>query len=80
MKFKNLLTNEVIEAKDYVQIFAYSHNSNWEKIENIKEVDSRKELSVQEIKTILEDNNIEYKSNANKSELLKLLNSIQEEV
>lgn len=33
MKFKNKLNNEIVEAKGYTQEFAYSHNSNWEKVE-----------------------------------------------
>lgn len=32
MKFKNKKTNEIVEPKGYVQEFAYSHNSNWEKV------------------------------------------------
>lgn len=37
MKFKNKKTNEIVEVKGYVQEFAYSHNSEWEKVlEDIK--------------------------------------------
>lgn len=32
MKFKSKKTNEIVEVKGYVQEFAYSHNSEWEKV------------------------------------------------
>lgn len=36
MKFKSKKTNEIVEVKGYVQEFAYSHNSEWEKVEEKK--------------------------------------------
>ncbi len=48
MKFKNKQTNEVVEVKGYVQEFAYSHNSAWEKV---KSMTKDKEPTVNEIKT-----------------------------
>ncbi len=69
MKFKNQLTNEVVEAKNYTQIFAFTHNSNWEEVKENKP----KEPTVAEIKAILEDKGIAFDSRANKEELLKLL-------
>lgn len=35
MKFKNKKTDKTVEVKGYVQEFAYSHNSEWEKVEEI---------------------------------------------
>ena len=32
MKFKNKKTNEIVETKGYAQEFAYSHNSEWDKV------------------------------------------------
>jgi len=32
MKFKNKETGEIVKAKEYAEIFAYSHNSNWEQV------------------------------------------------
>lgn len=32
MKYKNRKTNETIEVKGYAQEYAYSHNSEWEKV------------------------------------------------
>lgn len=32
MKFKNKETNETVEAKNFTELFAYSNNSNWEKV------------------------------------------------
>lgn len=37
MKFKSKKTNEIVEVKGYVQEFAYSHNSEWEKVEEKKQ-------------------------------------------
>lgn len=42
MKYRNKNSNEIVEAKGYVQEFAYSHNSEWEKVEE-KEVKRKKE-------------------------------------
>ncbi|MGN1012282.1 MAG: hypothetical protein ACI4ON_00405 [Clostridia bacterium] len=33
MKYKNESTNEIVESKNYAEEFAYSHNSNWKKLE-----------------------------------------------
>ena len=29
MRFRNIKTNEVVEAKSFTQLFAFSHNSNY---------------------------------------------------
>lgn len=42
MKFKSKKTNEIVEAKGYVQEFAYSHNSEWEKQVEKKETAKKK--------------------------------------
>lgn len=47
MKFKNKINQEVVEANTYTQVFAYSHNSNWEKIEEIKDK-TKKSVSKEE--------------------------------
>lgn len=36
MKFKNKITNEIVEAKSITELYAFSHNSNYEKVEEIK--------------------------------------------
>lgn len=33
MKFQSKKTKEIVEVQGYIQEFAYSHNSEWEKIE-----------------------------------------------
>lgn len=67
MKFKSKKTNEIVEIKGYVQEFAYSHNSEWEKVEETKE------LTKAEIQAKLEELGIEYDKNAKKEELMALL-------
>ncbi len=37
MKFKNKYTNEIVEASNNVELFAFSHNSNYEIVEVTKE-------------------------------------------
>lgn len=69
MKFKNKLTNEVVEAKNYTQVFAFTHNSNWEEVKENKS----KKPTVAEIKAVLEEKGIAFDSKANKEELLELL-------
>lgn len=70
MKFKNKKTNEIVETKGYVQEFAYSHNSEWEKL---KEVSKPKEPTKAEIQAKLEELRIEYDKKANKEDLMALL-------
>lgn len=36
MKFKNKKTGEIVKANDFTMSFAYSHNSNYEKVEEEK--------------------------------------------
>lgn len=67
MKFKNKINQEVVEANTYTQVFAYSHNSNWEKVE------AKKEPTVAEIKAKLTELNIKFDTNAKKEDLIKLL-------
>lgn len=43
MKFKNKLDGKIIEVKGYVQEFAYSHNSNYEKSEEKAKKEVKKE-------------------------------------
>lgn len=37
MKFKNKYANEIVEASNNVELFAFSHNSNYELVEVTKE-------------------------------------------
>ena len=79
MKFRNKETNEMVEAKGYIQEFAYSHNSNWKEVEEteeVKEVEETaksKEPTIADIKAKLDELNIEYNSKAKKEELIALL-------
>ncbi|HJJ05168.1 MAG TPA: HeH/LEM domain-containing protein [Clostridiaceae bacterium] len=70
MKFKNKKTNEIVETKGYVQEFAYSHNSEWEKL---KETSKPKEPTIAEIKSKLDELGIEYDPKAKKEDLIALL-------
>lgn len=69
MKFKSKKTSEIVEVKGYVQEFAYSHNSEWKKVEETK----FKELTKAEIQAKLDELGIEYDKNAKKEELMVLL-------
>lgn len=70
MKFKNKRTNETVEVKGYVQEFAYSHNSEWKKVnQELKP----KELTINEIKNKLDEFGIDYTKKTKKEELLELL-------
>ena len=33
MRFKNKRTNQIVRANNYAELFAFSHNSNYEKVE-----------------------------------------------
>ncbi len=35
MKFKYKITNEIVEAKSITELYAFSHNSNYEKVEEM---------------------------------------------
>lgn len=70
MKFKNKKTNEIVETKGYVQEFAYSHNSEWEKL---KEASKPKEPTIAEIRTKLDELGIKYDPKAKKKDLVVLL-------
>ena len=69
MKFKSKKTNKIVEVKGYAQEFAYSHNSEWEKVEEIKP----KEPTKAEIQIKLDKLGIEYNKEAKKEELITLL-------
>lgn len=69
MKFKSKKTSEIVEVKGYVQEFTYSHNSEWEKVEETK----FKELTKAEIQAKLDELGIEYDKNVKKEELMVLL-------
>ena len=70
MKYKNKHTNKIVEARGYVQEFAYSHNSEWEKV---KEDNKSKEPTIAEIKAKLDELKIEYDNKAKKEDLIALL-------
>lgn len=67
MKFKNKITNEIVEVKGYTLESAYSHNSNWEKVEQPKEP------TKSDIQKQLDELGIEYDNKAKKEDLLALL-------
>ena len=71
MKFKNKKTEEVVEAKNYTQAFAYSHNSNWEKIDENPEEETS--MTKEEITAILDEKGISYNKNLGVKKLLLLL-------
>lgn len=54
MKFRNKTTKEIVIANSYALNFAYSHNSNWEKI---KETSKTKKQTTQETKDAQENIN-----------------------
>ena len=35
MRFKNKRTNQIVRANNYAELFAFSHNSNYEKVEEV---------------------------------------------
>lgn len=64
MQFKDKKTGKIIEAKNYTQKFAYSHNSNYEVVIA---------PTVKEIKATLDEKGIPYDKNAKKEVLIALL-------
>lgn len=51
MKFKNKKTGKVIDTKDAVKIFSYTHNSLWEKVVEVEEPVVETEESKEEKKS-----------------------------
>lgn len=74
-EYKDKETGKVEKADSFTKEFAFSHNSNWELLEQ-----QAKEPTVQELKSKLTELNIEFKSNASKKELLELLNQYEEQL
>ena len=66
MKFKNKKTGAVVDTvlEDY-----YNRNPQWEKVEK----ETKKEMTIAEIKATLTELGIEYDENAKKADLLTLL-------
>lgn len=75
MKFKNKKTNEIKEVSGYTQEFAYSHNSLWEKVETekVETNDDKSDLTVAQIKQILNEKGVGYSGKLGKKDLLELL-------
>lgn len=65
MKFKNKITKEVIVANNYALKFAYSHNSNWEKVKET----SKGKKSIKENENKAEE--IEHEKNTKPTKLIQ---------
>lgn len=75
--FRNKETGEIVKANGYAELFAFSHNSNYEKIE-IEPVDDKdiSKFNKAELMKYLTDLEIEFDKKMSKDELLALaLNS-----
>ena len=68
MKFKNKITKEVIVANNYALKFAYSHNSNWEKVKET----SKGKKPIKENENKAEEIEHEKEYEANKVDSIKL--------
>lgn len=75
MKFKNKITNKIVEADTYTKVFAFTHNSNWEEV---KESPEPKEPTRAEVVEKLKELNIEFDNKAKKEDLIKLLPEVKE--
>lgn len=61
-KFRNITTKEVVEANNFTELFAFSHNSNYEKLEEDNKKDkTSKTKDNKKDKTQQNDNVIENK-------------------
>ena len=59
MRFKNKRTNQIVRANNYAELFAFSHNSNYEKVEEtiVKAEPKAKRTSKREKKEVqIEEN------------------------
>ena len=59
MRFKNKRTNQIVRANNYAELFAFSHNSNYEKVEEtiVKTEPKAKKTSKREKKEVqIEEN------------------------
>lgn len=77
MKYRNKSNNEIIEAKGYVQEFAYSHNSNYGKVEEQGDDSGNtknplENLTVAQLREKLTELGIVFEKNSKKPELLAL--------
>lgn len=61
MKFRNINTGEIVEANTYTRVFAFSHNSNYIKLEEEKTSDEDKTKAKKNKKTSDEDKTKEEK-------------------
>lgn len=71
--FKNVLTGEIVEANNFVELFAFTHNSNYipVEIEAITDKDITK-FNKTELMKYLTDLEIDFDKKMTKEELLEL--------
>ena len=72
-KFQNKLTGEIVEANSFVELFAFTHNSNYIPVEitGVEDKDISK-FSKKELIKYLTDLEINFDKNMSKEELLEL--------
>ena len=72
-KFQNKLTGEIVEANSFVELFAFTHNSNYIPVEitGVEDKDISK-FSKKELIKYLTDLEINFDKNMTKEELLEL--------
>lgn len=72
MKFKNKRTNQIVRANNYAELFAFSHNSNYEKVEETivttekksTRTSKRNKKEVQDIEEIVSNEEVSEESNS----------------
>ena len=82
MKFKNKVNNEVVEVTDSVLLWAYTHNSNWEEVEEKAganlEGDGLESLTKAQLVEKLAELGIEANDKQKKDELIALVKEAEE--
>lgn len=72
MRFKNKRTNQIVRANNYAELFAFSHNSNYEKVEETivkaepkaKKTSKKNKKEVQDIEEIVSNEDVSEESNS----------------
>lgn len=82
MKFKNKVNNEVVEVTDSILLWAYTHNSNWEEVEEKAganpEGNSLESLTKAQLVEKLAELGIEANDKQKKDELIALVKEAEE--
>lgn len=84
MKFRNKINNEVVEVKntDSVFLYAYTHNSNWEEVEEKAganpEGNGLESLTKAQLVEKLTELGIEANDKQKKDELIALVKAVEE--